>query len=76
MRSSGRLKLKRRKKMTITIGLWIIPTLLTLVMLAMMLRPNPDRGDFIDLTTVFRVLWLIPIMAVWVIYLGARVIFG
>ncbi|HEX6827251.1 MAG TPA: hypothetical protein VF077_13110 [Nitrospiraceae bacterium] len=44
--------------MTIKIGLWIIPLLLSLACLAMMLRTYTRHGDW-DFGQVFRVLWII-----------------
>lgn len=61
--------------MNIHIGLWIIPTILTLVMLAMMFRPWKSAGDW-DYSFVFRVLWLIPILAMWVAFLTTDYLFG
>ena len=53
--------------MTITIGLWIIPTLLTAFLLGMMFRPWHSTGDY-DFSYGLRVLWLIPVLAVWCAY--------
>lgn len=55
--------------MTITIGLWIIPTLITVVMLGIMFRPYQRSGAY-DFGQILRLLWIIPIMAVWTFYLA------
>jgi hypothetical protein len=55
--------------MSITIGLWVIPATITLVMLGMMFRPYQRSGQY-DFGEVFRLFWLIPIGAVWMIYMG------
>ena len=58
----------------------VLPIVVTLVCLAIMLRPSPDfsgGGDNLGFGLFFeimagalRLLWLIPILLVWVIYLG------
>ena len=53
--------------MTITLGFWLIPVVLTLFGLAAMFRPYEGGGDF-DFGAIFRVLWLLPIAFVWVVY--------
>jgi len=55
--------------MTITFDSWIIPTVVTVVMLCIMFRPFRASVDY-DFSLVFRAFWLIPILAVWVIYFG------
>ena len=60
--------------MTLTIGLWIVPAMLTAIMLFMMLRPYLMSGDY-DFGGIFRVLWLVPIAIVWAIYFGAMLFF-
>jgi hypothetical protein len=55
--------------MTITIGLWIIPTIITFILLGVMFRPDHSSGDY-NFGAIFRLLWLIPIFAVWMIYMG------
>lgn len=55
--------------MNITIGLWIIPTVITLGLLGVMFRPYQGSGQY-DFGAIFRVLWLVPIFAVWMIYMG------
>jgi hypothetical protein len=54
--------------MTITIGSWIIPFVITGVFLGIMLRPYKRSGDY-DFGSILRGFWLILILAVWVIYL-------
>lgn len=58
---------------TITIGWWIIPVILTLGMLGMTLRPWESEGPY-DISFLFRILWLIPILFVWVVYLAIALI--
>lgn len=53
--------------MTCTIGLWVIPLLLTIAMVALILRPYERRGDY-DPGPIERVLWIVPILGVWLIY--------
>ena len=53
--------------MTITIGVWIIPVVLTLLCLFLMLRPYHPQGDY-DFGFIFRAGWLIPIGFIWAIY--------
>lgn len=51
--------------MTITIGWWIIPVILTILALRV---ANAERDDY----GIVGMLMLIPILAVWLIYLAAR----
>lgn len=53
--------------MTITLGWWAIPTIVSLAMFAWANRPYQQSGDY-DFGIVFRAFWLIPIMAVWLLY--------
>ena len=55
--------------MTITIGTWCIPGILTIAMVCMILRPYKSSGDY-DFGMVMRILWLIPIAIVWAVYFG------
>lgn len=55
--------------MTITIGLWILPAIITLVLLVVMFRPYQRSGQY-DFGEIFRLFWLIPIGAVWMLYMG------
>lgn len=55
--------------MTIKIGLWIIPLLISLVMLGIMCRPYQRCGDY-DFGSIFRLFWLLPIAVVWLAYMG------
>lgn len=57
--------------MTITINSSIVPIAITVVLLIIMLRPVGGQG-LEPLAILFRPLWLIPILAVWVIYLGIK----
>jgi hypothetical protein len=54
---------------TITVGAWVIPLLLTLACLGAMFRPYRREGDY-DFGAVFRLAWLIPVGFVWAAYFG------
>jgi hypothetical protein len=58
--------------MTLTISVWFIPASMTAAMLLMMLRPYHPSSLY-DFGPLFRLLWLIPILGTWVIYLGVLV---
>lgn len=53
--------------LTITVGWWVIPGLLTAACLVMMFRPYQSCGSY-DFGLLFRVLWLAPIAVVWLVY--------
>ena len=53
--------------LTITLGWWVVPCLLTLVGLGLMLRPYHSSGSY-DFGLLLRLFWLIPISLVWLIY--------
>ena len=55
--------------MTITIGLWIIPTIITIILLGVMFRPDRSSGAY-NFGAIFRLLWIVPICVVWMIYMG------
>lgn len=55
--------------MTITFGLWIVPVIITVIMMVIMFRPYRSSGMY-DFGAIFRLFWFIPIMVVWMIYLG------
>jgi hypothetical protein len=55
--------------MQITIGLWILPALLTLACAGLMLRPYQRSGDY-DFGAIFRLFWLLPIGFIWAAYFG------
>jgi len=59
--------------MTITIGIWIIPALFSLACLGMMLRPYQRSGDY-DFGQMLRILWIIPILIIWLIHFGILLI--
>jgi len=59
--------------MTISFPAWVIPAAMTAVMLLMMLRPCDSPSSPYDFGPLFRILWVIPILATWVIYLGVLV---
>lgn len=55
--------------LTLTIGWWIIPVILTLICLSRMLRQSEeDWGIFFGFAALFRLFWLIPILFIWLIY--------
>jgi hypothetical protein len=58
--------------MTISFPAWAIPAAMTAAMLLMMLRPYSPSSLY-DFGPLFRLLWLIPILGTWVIYLGVLV---
>jgi hypothetical protein len=58
---------------TIAIKPWIIPILITVIMLCVMFRPYRSSGQY-DFFFVFRLFWLLPIGAVWIIYMGILLI--
>ena len=53
--------------MTLHIGFWILPLVLSLACVAAMFRPWRSTGDW-DYSFVIRVFWFFPILAVWLIY--------
>lgn len=59
--------------MKITVGLWIIPVLLTAFFVGMMLRPWKSTGDY-DYSFIIRGFWLIPACLVWAVYFGLLVL--
>lgn len=60
---------------TITVGGWVVPTIMTAVMLGIMLRPYQESGWW-DIGAIFRLFWLIPILAVWVAYMALKLWLG
>jgi hypothetical protein len=58
---------------TITIKSWIIPLLITVIMLCIMFRKYRSSEQY-DFGIVFRLFWLIPIGAVWMVYMGVLLI--
>lgn len=55
--------------MTINIGIWTIPTIITIALLCVMFRPYHRSGQY-DFGEIFRAVWLIPIAAIWVLYMA------
>jgi hypothetical protein len=53
----------------VTLYFWMIPVVLTLLIVGWMFRPYRKSGDY-DFTSIFRLFWLIPMLFVWVVYLG------
>ena len=56
--------------MTITIGLWIIPTIISAVCIVFMIKPSRSNAWYTAVDAIFDLLWLIPALAAWVIYLA------
>lgn len=54
--------------MTITINLALLPIILTVILLCIMFRPLDRYGYFPGSEVIFRLVWLIPILAIWVIF--------
>jgi hypothetical protein len=50
-----------------------MPALITVILLCIMFRPYRSSGQY-DFGMVFRLFWLIPIGAVWIIYMGILLI--
>lgn len=68
--------------LTITFGWWILPALISLFIAVMIFRPFEKEygseaawGIGMALQSVGRVLWLIPLLLTWVVYLAIKVIF-
>jgi hypothetical protein len=55
--------------MQITIGLWIIPAILTGICLFQMFRKQ-DGSDQFGIGALFSMLWIIPILFIWSVYFG------
>ena len=55
--------------MTIKIGLWIIPALLTVACIVIMFRPYQRSGQY-DFGEIFRLFWVLPIAIIWSAYFG------
>ena len=53
----------------------IIPIIVTIVILMLMFRSNPNRYNIFDMTPILRLLWLIPLSFTWTIYFGLRLVF-
>ena len=53
--------------MNILISWWVIPFALSLYCLYEMFRPYKRSGDW-DFGDIFRVLWVIPILIIWLVY--------
>jgi hypothetical protein len=56
--------------MNVTISAVWIPWIVTALLLGWMLRPYQRSGDY-DFGEIFRLGWLIPVLAAWVVYLAA-----
>lgn len=53
---------------TITLGWWLIPAVITVVMFVKMFRPIEHEGLASVIEVWVRVYWLIPIFAAWLMY--------
>jgi hypothetical protein len=56
--------------MSITINSSMIPAIATIVMLVLMFRPLQAGGGMFNFEPLVRLFWLVPISAVWLIYMG------
>lgn len=56
---------------SITLGWWLIPTIITIILLAIIFRPIEYSGGYFGggLEAMFRCFWFIPMFVVWIIYL-------
>lgn len=54
--------------MTITMSSVWIPWAVTLALILWMFRPYEMSGSY-DFGQIFRLFWLVPILAVWIVYL-------
>lgn len=61
--------------MTITLDLWVIPLLISVTILVWMFRPYHSTTLY-DFSVILRLFWTVPLLLVWVIYLGLRVWIG
>ncbi len=57
--------------MTITIGWWLLPALVSATCVVAAFRPYRRHGAY-DFGAILRGFWLIPALAVWVVYFVAR----
>jgi hypothetical protein len=55
--------------MTLTIGIWIIPLMLTIGILGIACRPYQRQGDY-DPGPVERAAWIVPILLIWMAFLA------
>jgi len=53
--------------MTITVSAIAIPIILTLILLGVMFRPY-RASTYFDITPAFRLLWVIPMLVIWLVY--------
>jgi len=71
----------------VTFGWWILPAILTFILLCIMFRPLDthknvrNSNSWIDsnflfdgIESVFRLLWFIPILLIWVVYLWIKLL--
>lgn len=56
--------------MTITLGWWMIPFIITLALMIPIITAFNDKSDRYGIGGVFSLLFLIPILLSWVIYLA------
>lgn len=61
--------------MTLTLSIVYIPVILTLILLIIMFRPYRSSGTY-DFGAIFRSLWLIPILVIWMVYFGISSIYN
>lgn len=53
--------------MTITIGAWIFPLIITIVLLVVMYNNTVSGGPY-DLGPLLALFWVVPILISWLIY--------
>lgn len=53
--------------MTITIGAWIFPLIITIVLLVVMYNNTVSDGPY-DLGPLLALFWVVPILISWLIY--------
>ncbi len=65
--------------MTIELGWWMLPAVLTVIMLMIMFKTPKSNCDVMGLGAamdgIFSLLLLIPILLMWLIYMGVCLIF-
>lgn len=62
--------------MTVTIGWWIVPLILTIGFLIAMFWPEERVSQYDFVTPLLRLLWIVPILLVWLFYFMGMYFFG
>lgn len=62
----------------LTLGWWLIPTILSIYIIYKMYKFNSENsgGGPYDFSPIFSLLFLIPILIIWIIYLSLCLIFS